>query len=167
MLFQTKRLNVRNAELADIGRILYLERHPDNRDYIWTGTEAEHQMEIRDPEHILCMFDARGTDQNVGYALIRLNPKSHVFELRRLAIDQKGRGYGREVLRGLFDYAFCTLGVNRFWLDVFPDNAVGIRLYESLGMHRDGVLRQNYLSERGYLDQIVYSLLKSEYEAMQ
>ena len=30
-------------------------------------------------------------------------------------------------------------------------------------MHRDGVLRQNYKSERGYLDQIIYSMLRSEY----
>lgn len=40
---------------------------------------------------------------------------------------------------------------------------VGIILYEKLGMHRDGVLRQNYKAERGYLDQIIYSLLRSEY----
>ena len=34
-------------------------------------------------------------------------------------------------------------------------------------MHQDGVLRQNYLSDRGYLDQIIYSLLRSEYTAME
>ena len=47
----------------------------------------------------------------------------------------------------------------RFWKDAdepflagcIPDNEIGIRLYESLGMHRDGVLRQNYKAERGYL----------------
>ena len=32
-------------------------------------------------------------------------------------------------------------------------------------MHRDGMLRQSYKSERGYLDQIVYSMLKGEYFA--
>ena len=52
---------------------------------------------------------------------------------------------------------------NRLWLDVYPDNAVGINLYESLGMHKDGILRQNYKAERGYLDQIIYSILRSEY----
>ena len=55
------------------------------------------------------------------------------------------------------------LNINRFWLDAYPDNTVGIHLYESLGMHRDGVLRQNYKSERGYLDQIIFSMLKDEY----
>lgn len=38
-----------------------------------------------------------------------------------------------------------------------------LEIYESLGMHKDGVLRQNYKAERGYLDQIIYSMLRSEY----
>ncbi len=101
--------------------------------------------------------------QTVGYALIRLDPKSEIFELRRIAIAEKNKGYGREAMEALFKFAFEELGANRFWLDAYPDNVVGIRLYESLGMHRDGVLRQNYKAERGYLDQIIFSMLKSEY----
>lgn len=101
----------------------------------------------------------------IGYALIRLNRSSNVLELRRIAIDKKGIGYGTEVMEKLFEYAFTKLNVNRFWLDVYPDNNIGIKLYEKLGMHSDGVLRENYLSHRGYLDQIIYSMLKSEYDA--
>ena len=68
-------------------------------------------------------------------------------------------------MAALLRFAFEEMETNRFWLDVYPDNLVGIKLYESLGMHRDGVLRQNYKAERGYLDQIIYSMLRSEYEA--
>ena len=64
----------------------------------------------------------------------------------------------------MIEYAFEETQTNRLWLDVYPDNPAGIHLYESLGMHRDGVLRQNYKAERGYLDQIIYSLLREEYE---
>ena len=102
----------------------------------------------------------------MGYALIRLNPRSEIFELRRIAISEKNRGYGREAMEALFKFAFEELNINRFWLDAYPDNTVGIHLYESLGMHRDGVLRQNYKSERGYLDQIIFSMLKDEYFAI-
>ena len=79
-------------------------------------------------------------------------------------MTDKGHGYGKEAMRGLIRYAFENTDTNRLWLDVYPDNEIGIKLYESLGMHRDGVLRQNYLAERGYLDQIIYSMLRSEYE---
>ena len=66
-------------------------------------------------------------------------------------------------MEALMKAAFKDMNINRFWLDVYPDNIIGIKLYESLGMHRDGVLRQNYKSYRGYLDQIIYSMLKREY----
>lgn len=66
-------------------------------------------------------------------------------------------------MEALFKEAFENLEVNRFWLDVYPVNIIGINLYENLGMHKDGILRENYKAERGYLDQIIYSMLKKEY----
>ena len=83
--------------------------------------------------------------------------------MRRIAVSEKRMGYGREVMISLFKYAFEDMSSNRFWLDVYQDNLAGIKLYEGLGMHRDGVLRQSYKSERGYLEQIIYSMLKNEY----
>ena len=77
--------------------------------------------------------------------------------------EYRGKGYGKEAMKALLKEAFENMNINRFWLDVYPDNVIGIKLYESLGMHRDGILRQNYKAERGYLDQIIYSMLKSEY----
>ena len=110
------------------------------------------------------IFKEKKAGDIVGYALVRLDFKSNIFELRRIAIDVKGIGYGRESMNALLAYAFEETDTNRFWLDVYPDNTIGIALYESLGMHKDGVLRQNYKAERGYLDQIIYSTLRSEYE---
>lgn len=164
MLFETERLIVREAENADIPRIIYLEEHPDNRNYLWIGTVSEHKAEILDPNHILCVFEEKNTGEIIGYALIRLDFHSNIFELRRIAIDRKGEGFGRESMVGIIKYAFEQTETNRFWLDVYPDNIIGIKLYDSLGMHRDGILRANYLSERSYLDQIIYSVLRAEYE---
>lgn len=162
-MIETKRLNIVEAVETEIPRIIALEEHPENRDYLWIGTIEEHEDEMADPNHLLLVFKEKEDDRIVGYALVRLNPKSEIFELRRIAIDEKRKGYGRESMEALFTLAFEQLGINRFWLDVYPDNVFGINLYESLGMHRDGVLRQNYKAERGYLDQIIYSMLKGEY----
>lgn len=163
-LFQTKRISAVEAEAGDIPFIIRMENAAENRNFIWQGTKEQHLAEIADPEHILAVF--RTADGNsIGYMLCHVDAKSDVFELRRIAIDIKGNGYGREAMEGTMRYAFETLHMNRFWLDVYPDNTTGIRLYESLGMHRDGMLRQSYKSERGYLDQIIYSMLKGEYFA--
>ena len=40
-------------------------------------------------------------------------------------------------MKALLKHAFEEMNINRFWLDVYPDNIFGIRLYESLGMNRE------------------------------
>jgi len=162
-MIKTKRLNIIAATEADIETIINLENHRDNRDFIWLGTYDQHKSEIEDKNHLLLVFKQKEDNLTVGFALIRLDFKSEIFELRRIAISHKGIGYGKEVMNALLKYAFEEININRFWLDVYPDNAIGISLYERVGMHRDGVLRQNYKSDGGYLDQIIYSMLKSEY----
>lgn len=162
-MLETKRLYIIDATEADIETIIKLENHKDNRNFIWLGTYEQHKAEIEDKNHSLFVFRQKEDNLIVGFALIRFDFKSEVFELRRIAISHKGIGYGKEVMSSLLKYAFEEININRFWLDVYPDNTIGIKLYKGLGMHRDGVLRQNYKSERGYLDQIIYSMLKSEY----
>lgn len=164
-MITTKRMYLTEAAETDIEEIIALEADPENRDFLWVGTYDEHKAEIADPNHMLLIFKEKETKKTVGYALIRLNPKSEIFELRRIAISDKRKGYGREAMEALLKEAFEEMNINRFCLDVYPDNIFGINLYESLGMHRDGILRQNYKAERGYLDQIIYSMLKEEYFA--
>lgn len=164
-MIDTERLLIVEAVESEIDTIKEIESHKDNRNFIWIGTYEEHKAEIEDKNHLLLVFKQKEDLAIIGYALIRLDYKSEIFELRRIAISEKGKGYGKEAMLAILKYAFEERNTNRFWLDVYPDNTIGIQLYESLGMHRDGVLRQNYKAERGYLDQIIYSLLRSEYNA--
>ena len=163
MISKTDRLYLTEAQESDINMIIEIENHKDNRDFIWQGTYEQHLSEINDENHLLLKFEKSEDRGIAGYCLIGLDRHSEKFELRRIAITEKGRGYGREAINELIRYAFEDLGMNKFWLDVYPDNKVGIALYESLGLKKEGVLRQNYKSERGYLDQVVYSMLRSEY----
>jgi len=161
---ESQRLYIVDAREEDIPAIIELENDPANRNFIWQGTVEEHRSEIADNEHMLLLFRRREDDALAGYTLIHQDFKSHVFEIRRIAVVFKRQGYGREAMERLIRYAFEETDTNRLWLDVYTDHPVGIHLYESLGMHKDGTLRQSYLSDRGYLDQIIYSILRSEYE---
>lgn len=166
MMITLKRLLLEPATLQDIEAIMALEQAPENRLFVWQGSYESHVAEIEESSIYLFKITEKASGEMVGFALNQVNSKSAVFELRRIAIGKKGCGYGKEAIQGLMAFAFETLHTNRFWLDVYPDNTIGIKLYEGLGMVREGVLRQNYKSERGYLDQIVYSVLKSEYEQL-
>lgn len=164
VLFETERIKFIPAKEMDIATIIELEEHPENRDFVWQGSFESHADEIQDPMHDLILMRSKADDSLIGYSLTRYDWQSYWAELRRLVISKKGQGYGKEAMHGMFHYYFETKDLNKVWLDVYPFNHVGIKLYESLGMHRDGMLRQSYYDkERGFLDQIIYSLLRSEY----
>lgn len=163
-MIKTERLNIIEAKEEDIPAIIELEEHEENRDYLFIGTYEEHMEEIESPNYLLWIFRKKADNSIVGYAFAQLDFKSDKFLLRRIAISEKKEGYGKEALEAIIKYAFEELNMNRFWLDVYPFNQPGIKLYESLGMKKDGNLRENYKDERGYLDQMVYSLLREEYE---
>lgn len=162
-LFETKRLNIFEAVEFEIDRVITMEEDPENRNFIWQGTYEQHLEEIGSDSAYLLTFKKKEDDQLVGYCLIRFDKSSEVFELRRIAITEKGKGYGREIMEGILKFCFEDLKMNRFWLDVYPDNEIGIKLYTSLGLFHEGTHRQSYKSERGYLDQMVFSMLRDEY----
>lgn len=162
-LFSSQRLEYFEASVKDIDYIIELENKPENSLYVWQGTFEQHKQEIEDKNHLLLIHLEKSSKEKIGYSLSRIDRKSNIFELRRIVIDNKAQGFGRESIIATLKYAFEKLDINKFWLDVYPDNSIGISLYESIGFHKDGVLRENYKSKRGYLDQIVYSILAREY----
>lgn len=60
---------------------------------------------------------------------------------------------------------FEILGFHRLWLDVYDDNERAIKLYESEGFVKEGILRDNIRTESGYRSQRIYSMLENEYTA--
>ena len=119
IIAETEHLIVQDALKVEIPDIIAMENDPDNSDFIWQGTPEQHADEIDDPAHMLVMIRDKSDYHVVGYSLIHINKQSEIFELRRIAMNEKGKGYGTEILAAYFKLAFESLGINRFWLDVF------------------------------------------------
>ena len=160
--FSTARLNIFKTIEEEIPSIMEMEEDIQNRDFVWQGSYNQHLSEINSKEELLLSIKTKD-NKLIGFALIGLDFKSDVFELRRIVISPKGKGYGKEFMYGVMKYCFENLNMNRFWLDVYPDNIIGIKLYESIGLVYEGSLRQSYKSDKGYKNQMVYSMLKDEY----
>ncbi len=166
IIVKTSRLIISLAREEDIEYIIYLENHSENKPYLWTSSYEEHIYHLESDDYDLLIIKDLQSKESLGYAMAEYDHKSDVYNLRRIAIDKKGQGYGKEAMEAIFYHCFEIKKMNRLWLDVYPDHEIGINLYESLNMHRDAILRENYRDERGYLDQVVYSLLKREYNQM-
>nr|WP_276616039.1 GNAT family protein [Paenibacillus timonensis] len=76
-----------------------------------------------------------------------------------------GHGYMSEALRMLLAYGYETMGLNRIEALVDPRNNASRRLLKAFGFLEEGLLRQYQWTESGFVDLLMYSLLKKEYYA--
>lgn len=68
------------------------------------------------------------------------------------------RGYMREALEGVIDYAFGPLGLHRLEANVMPHNLASLSLLQSLGFAEEGVGRE-YLQIQGKWEDHVHMAL--------
>ena len=74
------------------------------------------------------------------------------------------KGYATEAVRGLVEYGFDTLDLNRVEADIDPRNESSARLLERVGFRREGHLRERWIVKGEVSDTIFYGLLKAEWE---
>lgn len=73
-----------------------------------------------------------------------------------------GRGYGREAVHLLVDYAFRLRNLRRVWLTVNGNNERAIRAYQACGFVEEGRQRQHVWSNGEYVDLVYMGLLRNE-----
>jgi RimJ/RimL family protein N-acetyltransferase len=83
-----------------------------------------------------------------------------------IAIGDKaywGRGYGRDAIRTLLDYAFRLVNLRRVMLTVNGTNERAIRAYRACGFIEEGRLRQHAWSDGAYIDIVIMGVLREEW----
>ena len=72
-------------------------------------------------------------------------------------------GYGQEITRAVLQYAFNKLDLHKIDLRVLAYNTRAISSYKKSGFVIDGVLRDNAFINQQWHDDIIMSILKSEF----
>ncbi|RIK31444.1 MAG: N-acetyltransferase [Anaerolineae bacterium] len=107
------------------------------------------------------------TNELIGACqLHHIDPLSRSAELQvRLgAVGERNKGYGTEAVRQLLRFGFNDLNLHRVYLHVFSANAPAIRVYEKLGLSREGLLRQAVHLDGRYEDVILMGILRDEFK---
>lgn len=81
--------------------------------------------------------------------------------------EYQQKGVVTEVLEEILHYAFDTLELNRVVGDIFAENEGSEKLLKKYGFKEEGTMRQTDFDGKRYHDTVVFSLLKSEYDALQ
>src|SRR5918999_6332255 len=157
----TAELRLRPTREDDLDYVVAAEADPDNAPHLAPSPRAEHVRFLRDPlqRHLIAEADGRA----VGFALLRLHPEDRAVELRRIAVTEKGRGYGRATLALAVAQAFEEHGAHRLWLDVKPHNERARSLYRSAGFVEEGLLRDALFSGGEFQSLILMSILRPEW----
>ncbi len=85
-----------------------------------------------------------------------------------IAIGDKrywNQGFGTQTMRLLVDHGFGMLNLNRIYLRVVSTNARAIRVYEKVGFVHEGCQRQADFKNGHYVDVLMMSILRSEWES--
>lgn len=79
-------------------------------------------------------------------------------------IDEQGKGYGEEALRGFITYLFKTYKLHRIYLDTLLENKRAQQLYQKIGFKTIGIARDVWLDPQGnYRSAVLMDLLESDY----
>lgn len=99
--------------------------------------------------------------------LYQVDDTAHTCELG-IGIGDKaywGKGYGREALQLLLNYAFRLRNFRRVYLRVNATNQRAIHAYRACGFVEEGRLRAHVWSNGEYIDLVYMGVLRSEWDA--
>lgn len=166
MLTRSARLTLRTTEVTDVPFVVDTERQEENRPFIGQWEQEQH-LEALTNEDIRHLIIEDVDGKPVGYVIVMgLEDRNKSVCIKRIAIQEKGKGYGQETLKLLLQWIFECTNAHRVWLHVKELNHRASHVYESAGFVLEGTLRDSiYTEQSGFESLNVMSVLKPEFEA--
>lgn len=128
----------------------------------WLGVMAEEEEAIR------WGIEVHGSGRVIGSCGLNQWQLAGAYRGEfgcELASDCWGKGYMSEAAELVAGFAFRTMGLNRIEAFVVPGNERASRLFGRLGYIFEGKLREYRHTPAGFVDAVVYSMLKREWES--
>jgi [ribosomal protein S5]-alanine N-acetyltransferase len=82
-----------------------------------------------------------------------------------LAREHQGKGIVSEALSAMLDYGFGHMNLHSIEAGVTPGNDASTRMLQKLGFRLEGHLRESFLTDGGFVDSLIYSLLRRDWES--
>ena len=121
------------------------------------------------PDEVLWTIADSATDQCIGHVgLYQIDSRVRKGQFAILIGDKAlwGRGLGTRVTQAVVAWAFGQLNLHKVSLHVLTNNERAIRIYESLGFHSEGVLRDEQFRDEQFLDLMLMAVFEDEWRAL-
>ena len=168
MYLRSSNLQLRAPEKGDLDYLFYVEN--DTRQWMVSACKVPYsrfqlRRYIESNAHDLyvdrqlrLMIERVEDKQLVGIIdLFDFSPADHRAEVGIVIdYDCRGRGYGREALALLCDYAEHVLDLHQLYVYIFEDNASARQLFASCGFKQIALLPEWVFSDKKYRDVCLY-----------
>lgn len=132
------------------------------REYIKSMPQT---MEVVDYCYQFAIFSAGGERLIGDMGIIFTNHNMMQAEIGcTLNKDHQGKGYAMEALEGMVNYLFGKLKKRRIIASIDPRNMASIRLIERLGFRKEAHFRKSYYLRGEWVDDVIYAMLKEEWD---
>ncbi len=129
--------------------------------------EKDFEREVSEPPRDRTNFAIEADGECIGTCglfNIDLNARHAELGIGIGAKEYWGKGYGREAVGLLLDYAFRLRNLRRVWLEVHSANERAIRAYSSCGFVEEGRMREHVWLGGRYVDNVIMGVLREERE---
>lgn len=162
-----ERLRLRVATMDDLDYIMAAENRPGNVEFIVPESREVHRDGLDSESTVHLIVERRDTNERVGFLMVsNLDNPDHEVEWRKVIIEDKGHGYGKEAMRLLMAWSFEDRKFHRGWLDCKDFNERALHVYESVGLKREGLFRETLYVHDHYESLVVLAILDREYFAL-
>jgi RimJ/RimL family protein N-acetyltransferase len=158
-----EKINDSHLEFVNRVRNGYAETYlHDSR--IFTLEETKYWFQTADPNFWMIILD----NTVVGYFRLSNYSKKnkYIYIGADIAPEHTGKGIAKEAYKKFIPYVFNTYNVNKLSLEVLQTNERAINLYTKLGFVEEGIKREEFLKKGKWINSVVMSLLKSEYDTL-
>jgi RimJ/RimL family protein N-acetyltransferase len=156
-------MKIEIASRSDIPTMMRIERYAR---LVGRWDAERHSAAI---DSLSCRYYlAREGDDISGFAILQNVGSEHqCLRLRRIAVQDAGRGTGSRLLQALLKICFDDMGAHRVELFVFEDNERAHRAYLKNGFVEEGIVRDIHRDTEGtFRSMRLMSLLRPEWKGL-
>jgi len=158
-------MDIQAAIKSDIPAIMLVERTDGYAHLVGRWDAGQHATEMENPSSRYLL--ARQGTAVTGFAILQgVGSTNQCIRLRRIAVQDAGRGIGSRLLRSVLEVCFDDLAAHRVELLVFEENARAHRVYLKTGFVEEGLIRDLHRDDDGsFRSMRMMSLLRPEWAA--
>lgn len=170
-----KRVYLRHLEVSDCQRVYQWHNDPE---LYATLISPFHPVSLQAVEEWI-RRKSQYSDKEINYAICLTSTLEHIGNIYIRDIDyinrsasvgafiaspkNRGKGYVRDVLLQIAEYAYGTLGLNRLYMRTLVDNQAAIKVLQKCGFIIEGKLRQHIFKNGEFKDMWMLGMCASDY----